>query len=331
MVDRKQGSVAFGISLPTSAADQPVELESLVSLAKIADDAGISSIACGDHLLWHSPLVDPFVALSVVGSMTSRASLMTAVLIAPLRHPIWIAKQSLSVNWLMSDRFVLGVGVGGEYPKEFHVLDRDVDERRSLMREALSVLEPLRLGMTNQASRDYASLMGEMAPELKEGIPLWVGGRSTAAMNRAAGWGDGWLGLFVPPEKYRDVVRRLRESTELAGRHRRDVLAGIQLFVCIDDDQEEARRRAEAYCRRHFGMPGERILEHAALGPPAVVLDRVRSYVDAGADLVQFHMIGGMYQQTLERLLDALGPLLPAPTLRQIGAMPIVGSEPTSE
>ena len=49
-------------------------------------------------------------------------------------------------------------------------------------------------------------------------IPLIVGGRSDAAVRRAARLGDGWLGIWVSPGRYATVVEQIGEQAAAAGR-----------------------------------------------------------------------------------------------------------------
>ncbi len=58
------------------------------------------------------PWFDPLVALSFAAACTERVELGVGVLIAPLRHPVVLAKQVASLDAYSGGRLVLGVGAG---------------------------------------------------------------------------------------------------------------------------------------------------------------------------------------------------------------------------
>jgi alkanesulfonate monooxygenase SsuD/methylene tetrahydromethanopterin reductase-like flavin-dependent oxidoreductase (luciferase family) len=66
---------------------------------------------------------------ALVAGQTKRVELGTAVLLAPLYHPVIVAKQLAELDRATGGRMMLGFGVGGEYPGEFQALQTPVTER----------------------------------------------------------------------------------------------------------------------------------------------------------------------------------------------------------
>src|SRR5689334_25155200 len=97
--------------------------------------------AADGRATWASdtPYVDALVALALIAAVTESATLGTAVLVLPLRHPIVAAKQLASIDVASGGRLCLGVGAGW-LREEFEALEVPYDGRGSRLDEWLSLL-----------------------------------------------------------------------------------------------------------------------------------------------------------------------------------------------
>ena len=93
---------------------QPRNIESILSLAETAENAGLDSVWVGDSLT-AKPRLEPLSVLSAVAARTQRVRLGTAVLLGALRHPVLLAHAAATVDLISEGRLVLGVGVGGAF------------------------------------------------------------------------------------------------------------------------------------------------------------------------------------------------------------------------
>jgi alkanesulfonate monooxygenase SsuD/methylene tetrahydromethanopterin reductase-like flavin-dependent oxidoreductase (luciferase family) len=108
---------SIGLLLPTrelllADAASP---EPLLSLARDAEAAGLASLWVGDGIT-NRPRLDPVVILAALSSATTTIALGTAVLLAPLRHPVILAHQCASLDWVTQGRLILGLGSGFPTP-----------------------------------------------------------------------------------------------------------------------------------------------------------------------------------------------------------------------
>src|SRR4051812_48051836 len=103
--------------------------EEFLASVQTAEALGFDSAWMGDHVLWHVLWPDPIAMLSAASAVTSSIGLGTGVLLAALRGPAALAKQTATLQWLSGGRFRLGVGVGGEYAKEFEASGVPLEER----------------------------------------------------------------------------------------------------------------------------------------------------------------------------------------------------------
>src|SRR5215471_17930159 len=103
----------IGVLLPTREAVISGRSDPLVlfQLAERAEALGFHSVWVGDSLTAR-PRIDALSTLAAVGARTQRVRLGTAIFLAALRHPIMLAYQLASLDWLTGGRVDLGVGYG---------------------------------------------------------------------------------------------------------------------------------------------------------------------------------------------------------------------------
>src|SRR3990172_4766580 len=149
---------------------------------------GYDSVWTSEQVFFYFPPFDALTPLAAVAALTSRIRLGTAVLLLPLRPAALAAKEITSVDVISGGRLTLGIGVGGEYPKEFQAVGVPVGERGARTDEAIQLLR--RLWTEENVSFDgrFTKLDGvtlQPKPAQRGGPPLWVAGRPEAAVRRA--------------------------------------------------------------------------------------------------------------------------------------------------
>ena len=254
-------------------------------VARTAEEVGFDSLWAGDHVSFHHPLLDLTVALATFAAVTDRIAVGAGVLLLPLRAPALVARELASIDYLSGGRVILGIGVGGESPKDFEAVGVPLRERGARTDEAMVALRRLFAGAP--ASLDgrfstFEEISIEPAPTRPGGPPLWVGGRSDAAIRRAATLGDGWLPLWVSPERFAQGLAAVRRQ---AGG--RACTAAVVLPSLAGGTVEEAR----TYLSRRYGteFSSHAIERYCLVGPPARCAERIAEYLAAGAEHVVLH------------------------------------------
>jgi len=160
--------------------------------------------------------------------------------LVPLRHPVPVARQLATIGQIAPGRLTLGVGIGGEDRHAIEVCGVDPKTRGRRMDECLQILRQLADGTPVTFDGQFFSLKDALiAPAPSPRIPLIVGGRSDAAVNRAARLGDGWLGIWVSPAS----SQRLG-ATEATGRGRQtELLPRPQRGAACGDSANPRGRR----------------------------------------------------------------------------------------
>ena len=283
-------SVAFGIQGSGQQVDGMPDPGRYRALAQAAEELGYDSIWAGDHVSYRNPILDVVVALSTFAAVTERITLGAGIVLLPLRHPSVVAKEFASLDYLSGGRTILGVGVGGEGEKDFEAVSIDVRERGARGNEAMRALRELFGPAPASFSGRFFSFDGVRiapGPAQEGGPPLWVGGRSEAAIRRAAGLGDGWIPIFVSPARF------ARGRGELPPR----VTPAVTLPAHVGPKQ----RLHEHLRRRYSGITEHVVDRHCVAGTPEECVARVREYLDAGARHVVFNLCE---PEDAERLME---------------------------
>lgn len=155
------------------------------------------------------PVLDPWVAIAHMATVTQRLRFMPGVLRMAIRKPLLEAKSACSVAAISDDRLAIGVGLGW-MPEEYLFTNEDQRTRGARTSEAIRILQ---LCMTGEfvefhgAHYDFDRLIMRPAPKRK--IPIYVGGHAEGALRRAAQLCDGWMGLSHGFEEARTYIERL--------------------------------------------------------------------------------------------------------------------------
>ena len=266
----------FGVCLPQYGRE--VSLDELRAVASDAESLGFGSVWVSDHVVTPEHLqknigpvfFDAFVVLSHVSALTGRVRLGTTVMVAPYRNPLVAAKMIATLDSLSGGRVILGIGAGGA-PDEFAALGVPESQRGIRTDEYLSAMIEL-------WSSDPSSFLGRHVsfegvrfapkPTQKPHPPIWVGGRSDAALRRAVRFGQAWHPTQMPLDALRERMERLAEFSAKAGRDTPPVTT-IHQSVSFESESSPMTER-----RLGRGSPAQVAYDMAAyaeMGIPAVV------------------------------------------------------------
>jgi probable F420-dependent oxidoreductase len=300
---------AVGPWLPT--------IDEMCTLVELVDRSGYDSLWVGDHISFALPILDPLLQLAQAAVASRRLQLGTAVYLLPLRHPTPVAKQVSTLDHLTEGRFVFGVGVGGEFPKEYEACGVPLGERGARLSESLTVLRKLWTG--EPASHDgrffkFEGVTMQPPPRQAGGPPIWCGGRTDAALRRIGRMTDGWMSYVVTPEMFRDGLGKIAAAAKEAGRvFDRGFATAHLLFTRIDDTYEKALDAATISLSTRYAMDFRKAAQrYCALGPPERIVESIRRFHEAGARHVILDFVGPYEERDrqIERFASEAFPLL---------------------
>jgi probable F420-dependent oxidoreductase len=284
-----------------------------LAVAERAEELGYDSLWAGDHVSFENPILDVTVALATFAAVTSRITIGAGIVLLPLRPPALVAKEFASLDYVSGGRVVLGVGVGGESPQDFEAVGVPIHERGARADEAMLALRELFAHSPASFEGRFTRFAGvsiEPRPTRPGGPPLWVGGRSPAALRRAGRLGDGWLPIWVSPERYAAGWSEIRRHAESAGRDPGALVPAVVVPALVADDGPQAREHMRAYLGVRYGtsFSQQAVERYCIAGTPTECAARVQGYVAAGIEHIVFNpaVTPDRLLEQVERLADAV-------------------------
>jgi probable F420-dependent oxidoreductase len=223
----------------------PRDLRALVRIAVEAEDAGFDGVMVSEHVALgpdadsaglptnprefalpgnqdpETPWPDSLILLSAIASATTRIRLVASSVIAPLRHPVLLAKQLATLDLLSGGRLVVQPTVSWHQP-EYAALGVPFAQRGVRLDEHLEAWQELwsESPVTLELGYGYGyvgPVYLEPKPFRPGGPPLWFGGETVrkALLRRITRYGDGFNPLGAPSD---DDLERLRRAMIDAGR-----------------------------------------------------------------------------------------------------------------
>jgi probable F420-dependent oxidoreductase len=274
--------ITFGTSLPA--------VTGIADAARQVEELGFDVLGCGEHVMFHGPTANTFISLSVAAGATTRLKLLSSIVLLPLYPAALAAKMGAALDVASGGRYLFGVGVGGEFPKEFEACGVPVKERGARTNEALEVIT--RLWTEQKVSfRGRFTTLNEVSiappPVQKPHPPIWVAGRREAAMKRAARYANGWLPYLYTPEQLHDSVETIHRFGREFGRDLRTFTPGVHIFTAVHANGDTARQMVAAQLSKQYAQDFTRLApKYAVAGTPEECQRRLQAYIDAGARMI---------------------------------------------
>ena len=261
----------LGVALPNNWGVEDVQ--SIIGLAKRADDLGFSHVTVADHLfnvsyvmerIGNRPYYDPMTTLTYIAAVTSRVALLTSVLVLPYHNPIRLAKVAATLDVMSGGRLRLGVGVG-VIEQELDVMGCSMAERGAMSDEAIAVMKALWTQEEPNFEGKYYRFSGmkfSPKPVQKPHIPIWIGGNSRAAIRRAARIGNAWHPTSRTADTLAGEMSYLRAQAEAGGRDPAEIPVSIRASVGDPRDPRYTSGRVAAVGDYSLGYQAGEILQN---------------------------------------------------------------------
>ena len=255
----------IGLALPqydySVAGERPLQFNTIVDHARLAERGGAESVWLSDHLFLdlakyggsaqREGCFDPIVTLAALARAVPRVRLGTLVLLEALRPAAVLAKALATVDCVSGGRLDVGMGAGW-YEAEYAALGMDMPRpgvRLDRLIDALEVVKGLLDGgpFTYDGVYHRADDATNLPAALQRPRPrVFVGGKGDRLLRIAAEHADGWNTCWVwTPDAYAERRAVLDAACADVGRDPATMWRTLGLYALCGTDERDLERRFE--------------------------------------------------------------------------------------
>lgn len=219
-------------------------VQAMIGLAQLAEGLGFESVWTFEHVIVphdyeskypydasgkmgaepETNFVDPLIALAAVAAQTKTIRLGTGVNILSQANPLYMAKQSASLDFVSNGRFMLGVGIGW-LREEFRAVGTPFERRGARFDDYIQAMRKVWSGETVEHQSEFVDWTGfkSYPVPLQDPFPVVIGGTKGKAFQRVARYGNGWFAPTASVEHLTPHLESLDKACAEVGRNREDI------------------------------------------------------------------------------------------------------------
>lgn len=322
--------VTFSVRLPNSGPY--TTREAVAKVAVLGDELGFEALTVHDHIPrsrrqnrhfsagsvdfveeGQDPILyEAMTTLTYAAALTQRTYLFPTGITLPTRDPRLLAKQAATLHALSGGRFRLGITIGASVD-EFAIMQVPFNERGRRTDENLEAIARIfdpASSLTSFEGRSVSFADGEFYPK-PENLAIWVCGKGEAAIRRVVRYGAGFLPAGLDLDAYRERLPMLERALADASRPRNDVVCGLETFVAVRRNADEALRDAAStlvYWYKDVDT-GRRC---NMIGTPEMVIDQMKGYVEIGVRHFELKFIARSVDDQLDMMRLIATQVVPA-------------------
>lgn len=202
-------------------------IEDYLDIARTSEQAGYHSLAIPDSIFYPEitesdypymstdavrnvldgvPVVEPFVAMTAMATVTKTLRFYPAVMKVPVRQPLLLAKSLSSLAVLSNNRVSLGAGLS-PWKEDFSFNGVEFEKRGKLLDECIEIIRAALTGEYFEFdSENYSIGRCKMSPTPEKPVPILIGGHAKPALRRAARIGDGWVSANSDYDSLKEII-----------------------------------------------------------------------------------------------------------------------------
>jgi probable F420-dependent oxidoreductase len=298
--------ISFGIALPHRSTD-PIEVAAVRHVAQRADALGFRDLWVTENTLDHVFCFDSVVVLTYAAAITTVIRLGVSVMVLPVHHPIHVAHQLATLDYVSNGRAILGVGLGRDHHYGQFRVPREKRVRRFL--ESVELINALWTEPTVSYHGNIFQLDGAtMAPKpiQKPRPPIWFGGGHPNAIRRTATIADGWMGSGGSSRAaFARNISTLKVELERARRDPATFPISKRVFLSVHERSDVARAELHRWFSTVYHNP-EGTDSSGIHGTPEQLRARIEELVATGANHLLLNPVC-RYAEQLEALAEVTG------------------------
>ncbi|MCX2931270.1 LLM class flavin-dependent oxidoreductase [Mycobacterium sp. CVI_P3] len=246
----------------------------------------IEGVFTGDHISFHNGSgYEGLIEATAVVAASQRLTVWTAVYLLALRHPVPVARAISSLAAVAKDRFVFGVGLGGEDPHELEICGVDPHTRGRRLDSHLAVVRSLMAGETVSVHDEFVDIPeATIRPVPNPPVPVLVGGRSDAALRRVARDADGWIAIWTSVERARAALATIADHAAACGRTQIPNRNALMVWCGFGPSRQHAQSLVAPVMEDLYKIPFTRFEQYTPCGTPEDVAEAIAPYLELGFD-----------------------------------------------
>ena len=241
-------AVALGMSLP-HRSPAPIDPSVVRQVAQRAEALGFQDLWVTHNTIDTTGCFDSLTVLTYVAGVTTTIRLGVSVLVLPLSHPLHVAHQWATLDYLSGGRAILGVGIGRD--TEYPPFQIPTERRVRRFTESIELIKRLwtepRVTYEGEVYQVHNETIGTR-PVQSPRPPIWVGSSHPDAVRRAATVSDGWMGAGGSTiAAFAGNVPILREALAAAGRDPDTFPISKRVFMSVHERADVAREEVDRW------------------------------------------------------------------------------------
>ncbi|MFX1575328.1 MAG: LLM class flavin-dependent oxidoreductase [Promethearchaeota archaeon] len=228
----------FGMELGTNSSMIMMKTETYMRTIKYIDKMGYDSLFLMDHLNHIPPRAEiPScnVLLGWAAAETKNIDIGSSVTDPHRRHPAQIALDSLTIQKIIKNRFILGIGAG----EGMNLINFGIqwDKPAKRLKEAVEVIKLLwntsqKRNLTIDYSGEFFNLKNAKLQYPTKVLPkLWLGANSPRLIEFSGEQADGWVPINYNPKLYEKHLKLLKKAGRI-----NEIEKACEIFVFISDE-----------------------------------------------------------------------------------------------
>ena len=282
------------------------ELGGLIERGRLAEKLGLDTAWIANIAL------DAMTASSVLGGVTSRIEIGTAVVPTFTRHPLAMAQQAASTQMACAGRFLLGIGLAHKFMVE-DMWGLSYKKPALQMQTYLEILEPLMSGeAVTHKNENYDVQLAAMPDDTR--TPLLLAALGPLMLKLAGRLAGGTITMATGPKTLENhIVPTITNAADEAGRPSPRIVAGFP--VLLTANKSGARELIAKVFAVYAGVPSYRAMldregvdgveDVALVGDEAELNDQLQRLESIGVTdllVMPIETVPGELERTIEFL-----------------------------
>ncbi len=283
-------------------------------IARAVEDLGFVGLYRSDHYTNATPpdieSLELWVSLTWLASHTSRIEFGPLVSPVSFRQPTMTARMAAAVDDLSGGRLILGLGAGWQEREHEHYGWEllDLEARFDRFTEGLDIISHL---LQNDTPLDYEGSYYTLKeavllprPQRPGGPPILIGGNGPKfTLPRVAQYATEWNGVYIGPERFRELNGMLDEMLRERGREPHTVRRSLMTRAEMGNETTLRQKFS------HSSLSLDEIRSRGVvLGTADEIVEQLGRLSEAGVQRVMLQWLDLDDLEGLERFAHAILP-----------------------